>query len=713
VIDFGIAKAVNQQLTEKTIFTRYSQMIGTPEYMSPEQAEMSGLDIDTRSDVFSLGVLLYELLTGTTPFDSEYLLKKGYGEMQRIIREEEPIRPSTRVSTLGETLTDIAKHRRTSPELLCKLIRSDLDWIVMKTMEKDRNRRYESVSEFTADIKRHLDNEPVLAGRPSIVYKVQKFIKRNRTLCVSSAAVLLILVAALAFSYGSFLKERNARIRAAEAEQAREEARQKADAESVRADEVVAMVEGFLDTTIPRLSQQGHQQAIRQMLTVLDDAASRLKNAPIAEAKLRIRLGKTFREQNLARQQFERAKGLGNSAGELGRSVAELAHAHLLGNRLSDPNVEAEFQQMGEDALNASPPNLALAAYVLSSLAQHHVWNDNHMDCVKYADKFMTVIPNEATYTSDRLKAAEARCRSFVRRQAWSEAATAAQEAIEMFSRMRPGESFRRKEQILRMYARAAAIDNRINEFESALENLDDRLPKDDLDIRTAMQFAHGEALTRVGEWEKGFELIRTAGCKRGASIIAWQTAALMAQLLNDRDSFQSLCIYGLARFAGGADDENNSRLYGLLVDPWSGLSGHPILQEMWEEAENARYNLRQYQPLVLAWVQLRDGQYDEAEQTIDSFITDFEDSGRRSKIVDGYFVQSSIKAKVRKIDAAIEAYRQGMDFASLSFFDRSAPYESQFVDQGLWIELARRNAAALLKEHGVMDNDQFHLKDE
>jgi serine/threonine-protein kinase len=180
VIDFGIAKAVNQQLTEKTVFTRYSQMIGTPEYMSPEQAEMSGLDIDTRTDVFSLGVLLYELLTGTTPFDCDYLLSKGYSEMQRIIREEEPTRPSTKVSTLGEALTEVAKHRKTSPELLCRLIRTDLDWIVMKTLEKDRNRRYESVSEFAADIKRHLDNEPVLAGRPSRIYRVRKFVQRRR-----------------------------------------------------------------------------------------------------------------------------------------------------------------------------------------------------------------------------------------------------------------------------------------------------------------------------------------------------------------------------------------------------------------------------------------------------------------------------------------------------------------------------------------------------
>jgi serine/threonine protein kinase len=129
VIDFGIAKATNQQLTEKTLFTRYAHMIGTPEYMSPEQAEMSGLDIDTRSDIYSLGVLLYELLTGSTPFDANDLRKAGYNEMQRIIREREPTKPSTKLSTLGEGLTDVAEHRRVNPALLRKLLLGDLDWI--------------------------------------------------------------------------------------------------------------------------------------------------------------------------------------------------------------------------------------------------------------------------------------------------------------------------------------------------------------------------------------------------------------------------------------------------------------------------------------------------------------------------------------------------------------------------------------------------------
>ena len=210
VIDFGIAKAVNQQLTEKTVFTRYAQMIGTPEYMSPEQAEMSGLDVDIRTDVFSLGVLLYELLTGTTPFDAEYLRDKGYAELQRIIREEEPTKPSTKISTLGEAMIDVAKHRRTSPDLLQRLIRADLDWIVMKTLEKDRNRRYDSISEFVADIRRHLNHEPVLAGRPSTLYRVRKFVRRRRALVAAASTVAAVIVVGFVVSTALYLRAEQA-----------------------------------------------------------------------------------------------------------------------------------------------------------------------------------------------------------------------------------------------------------------------------------------------------------------------------------------------------------------------------------------------------------------------------------------------------------------------------------------------------------------------
>ena len=193
VIDFGIAKATSARLTEKTLFTEFRHLIGTPAYMSPEQAEASGVDIDTRSDIYSLGVLLYELLTGTTPFDAKRLHSAAYAEIQRIIREEEPPKPSTRLSTL-ETLPAVAAQRQTEPAKLSKTIRGDLDWIVMKCLEKDRTRRYETANALAQEIERHLNDEPVLAGPPSTAYLLRKFIRRNMIPVTAAAAVGLALV---------------------------------------------------------------------------------------------------------------------------------------------------------------------------------------------------------------------------------------------------------------------------------------------------------------------------------------------------------------------------------------------------------------------------------------------------------------------------------------------------------------------------------------
>src|SRR5215472_5549243 len=176
VIDFGIAKATNdQRLTDQTVFTAFEQFIGTPAYMSPEQAEISGVDVDTRSDIYSLGVLLYELLTGKTPFDAKELLQVGLDEMRRTIREKEPDRPSTRVRTLGAgELTTTAKRRGVEAPELAHVLGGDLDWIVMKCLEKDRTRRYETVNGLASDIQRHLNNEPVVARPPSTGYRFQK-----------------------------------------------------------------------------------------------------------------------------------------------------------------------------------------------------------------------------------------------------------------------------------------------------------------------------------------------------------------------------------------------------------------------------------------------------------------------------------------------------------------------------------------------------------
>jgi len=281
VIDFGIAKATGGALTARTLFTEHGQMIGTPAYMSPEQAGMTGLDIDTRSDIYSLGVLLYELLTGTTPFDIRELLERGFGEMVRAICEETPHKPSTRIANLGETAVRTALQRRVDVRRLGTELRGDLDWIVMRCLEKDRTRRYDSASDLAADIGRHRNHEAVNAGPPSRIYRLTKFVRRNRgTVLAGALLALALLVGAIGTTRGMLLAQ---------------EQRLRADAEAGKAVETARFALSLFRGIGPEVARGADTTLLSG---ILDDAKERitreLSGQPEVEAEIRTTLGRAY-----------------------------------------------------------------------------------------------------------------------------------------------------------------------------------------------------------------------------------------------------------------------------------------------------------------------------------------------------------------------------------------------------------------------------------
>jgi tetratricopeptide (TPR) repeat protein len=388
VIDFGVAKATAQRLTEHTMFTEFGQVLGTLEYMSPEQAKLNQLDIDTRSDIYSLGVLLYELLAGSTPFDRQRLHSAAFDEMLRIIREEEPPKPSTRLSTLSRSgepsrtdparqaeptslaaIAAIAANRHTEPARLSKEVQGELDWIVMKALEKDRNRRYETASSFAADIERHLNDEPVTAGPPSRLYRASKFVRRNRVPVVAALFVAVAIIVGVAASAWQAVRATRAEHSALAERDEKERALRQAVASAARVEAQRKQAETLSNFLISAFSAERPEHDIQALAQILKQSGQDLQSAypddPAARALFLAIMGRAhagLRRFDEAEKMYRQCLETASDPGLIDRVRHELATCLLRGGKSSDATPMLHEFFVGRLKRSAAPDAAELLA---------------------------------------------------------------------------------------------------------------------------------------------------------------------------------------------------------------------------------------------------------------------------------------------------------------------------------------------------------------
>jgi hypothetical protein len=703
VIDFGIAKATNQKLTEKTLFTNYGAMIGTPAYMSPEQAEMSSLDVDTRADVYSLGVLLYELLTGTTPFPEKRLRSLGYGEMQRVIMEEEPDRPSTRLSTLNqEDRTTVLKNRGSDLAGLGRALKGDLDWVVMKCLEKDRRRRYETANGLASDVQRHLKNEPVTARPPSAAYRFQKAVRRNRVAALAATAVCLILLVSLIFSTAAYFRERQARLAKDAAEKAKEKAQGEAQVETVRANDVATFVGEYFSQTMADLVERGDGDATRRLLGIADKLASTLSHAPLAAARVRYLVGEGYSsllDHGRAKEEFLSLQNM-NLSGEEGEQLARIAQAEKIAASMWenwDTNAASELTLIGSNAMSTKPPDADVALVALQNASLFYAYSGVPEEAERLAREALRLAgddPGNRMLPLDILAAELANSGKAL------EADKVGAELLSLVSAVQ-ADALRtgNKKDVLHLV-------NVLTLY--GLYSPDERLLREALPqvaegtrLHVTLQTMLGAALARKGDWAAAILEFRACATNALCSVQDWKTAASLATLMGDRDFGRQLCDFGMAHY-GARSDYNASRMLaeGLLqLQP--DRARLPLIRELLERPLKVTTS-HVWAEFPLAQLELLWGRLPEASAAIDRYLRSVRTLA--PLIADqfearGWFLCAQIEMASNHPEKAREAYQHGLRLHSGVW--RSSGISSKIVEWDMVVdgEMFRREAAKLLGE--------------
>jgi serine/threonine protein kinase len=622
VIDFGIAKATRGDLTDRTIYTYFQQFVGTPAYISPEQAQMSGLDVDTRADIYSLGVVLYELLVGRTPFDARELVESGFDEMRRTICEKEPLRPSARLSGLpADELTSTARRRSEEAPRLLKALRGDLDWIVMKCLEKDRSRRYDTATALADDLRRFLQHEPVQARPPSMVYTLRKMVRRHKRAAVAVGAVALALTVGLGLVTGAFLRERQARLEQAEAEEGRRK-------ESVRADAVKDLMEKLLRKTAPELLLQGHQRSVRDLLAETDQFARALSGTPAAEfhvrglmAVLYLDDGPSLLDPAACYEQVKRTNELLPQIPDdelpaprdllrIGAVRAKLWAGHA-------EEALGELQALKDEFRRRKPPDRLYVAWCRAVEGQWRLWKGEAALAEAQLTEALHLLAREPEDTDVhslgyfiRINLAQA----LTDRGAWTQAEKVAREGLLPPRKVTSGLAVEHVGMLVELTG-ALCRQQRFAEALAVLREQRPGLAARRFPPRVLLWFDKkiGTVLARSGQVREALPLLVSVATNPLGTAPDCAEAACVAIGSGDRATYRRLCAVGLARFAAGAEGVNALSLSEMLLAAPQDTVVTQVAGELVGRVRRARDFSREWRVGLPEWLAYRQGNLTEA----------------------------------------------------------------------------------------------------